>query len=101
MRPNIPEETGIQLDQGRASTDDFITRTYVLPLLSDPATRARLIEEHRINPVGKPGKAGKAGVGHSPVKILEDESYPSEDACEHAIFVKRVHDLLALYGYDA
>ena len=41
MRPNIPEETGIQLDQGRASTDDFITRTYVLPLLSDPETRAR------------------------------------------------------------
>lgn len=142
MRPNIPEETGIQLDQGRASTDDFITRTYVLPLLSDPETRARLIEEHRNNPVGKPGKAGKAGVGHSPdlitvidklrrapmtgkyvrictkpheeyrigitsgvrgepVKILEDESYPSEDACEHAIFVKRVHDLLSLYGYDA
>lgn len=138
MRPNIPEKTGIQLDQGHASTDDFITRTYVLPLLTDPETRARLIEEHRNNPVGKPGKAGRNAVGHSPdliavidklrrapmtgkyvrvcmkphaeyrigvtsgvrgkpVTILDD-AYPSEDACEHAIFVKRVDDLLALYG---
>ena len=59
MRPNIPEETGIQLDQGRASTDDFITRTYVLPLLSDPATRERLIEEHRNNPVGRPARQAR------------------------------------------
>lgn len=139
MRPNIPEQTGIQLNQGHASTDEFITRTYVLPLLTDPATRERLIEEHKNNPIGKPGKAGKAGVGHSPdlitvidklrrapmtgkyvrvctkphqeycigitsgirgepVEILKDEAYPSEEACEHAIFVKRVNDLLALYG---
>ena len=59
MRPNIPEETGIQLDQGRASTDDFITRTYVLPLLSDPETRARLIEEHRNNPGGQARQGGQ------------------------------------------
>ena len=139
MRPNIPEQTGIQLDQGRASTDDFITRTYVLPLLTDPATREQLIEEHRNNPIGRPGKAGTNAVGHSPdlitvidklrrapmtgkyvrvctkpheeyrigvtsgvrgepVEVLRDEAYPSEEACEHAIFVKRVNDLLALYG---
>ena len=67
MRPNIPEQTGIQLDQGRASTDEFITRTYVLPLLTDPATRAKLIEEHRNNPVGKPGKGGKAGSATAPI----------------------------------
>ena len=42
-----------------------------------------------------------SGVRGEPVKILEDETYPSEDACEHVIFVKRVHDLLALYGYSA
>ena len=35
------------------------------------------------------------GAGQDP-----GESYPSEDACEHAIFVKRVHDLLSLYGYS-
>ena len=39
-----------------------------------------------------------SGVRGQPVKILEDETYPSEEACEHAIFVRRVSDLLASYG---
>ena len=38
-----------------------------------------------------------SGVRGQPVKILE-ESYPSEEACEHAIFLRRVEDLLASYG---
>jgi hypothetical protein len=133
--------TGVQTNQGYTSTDDFITRTHVLPLLTDRTMRERLLAEHRENPIGLPGKAGKAGVQHSeelahvidklrrapmagkyvricvaahrdyrigvctgvrgkPVKILAD-SYPSEDACEHAIFVKRVHELLASYGHKA
>jgi len=131
--------TGVQTNQAHAATDDFITRTHVLPLLIDKATRERLIAEHRANPIGQPGHAGKAGVQHSddlarvldklrrapmagkyvricvephadyrigvcagvrgkPVKQLSG-SYPSEDACEHAIFVKRVRDLLAHYGH--
>ena len=131
--------TGVQTNQAYASTDDFITRTHILPLLTDEATRERLIAEHRDNPIGKPGKAGKAGIQHSedlqrvidklrrapmagnyvriciaphtdyrigvaagvrgkPVRIL-DGRYPSEDACEHAIFVRRVQDLLAHYGH--
>ena len=131
--------TGVQTNQGYLSTDDFITRTHVLPLLTNKASRAELIAEHRKNPIGQPGKAGKAGVQHSealahvidklrrapmagkyvrvcvtphtdyrigicsgvrgkPVKIL-DERHPSEDACEHAIFVKRVGDFLVSYGY--
>lgn len=130
--------TGVQSNRGHTATDDFITRTHVLPLLTDPASRSRLIAEHRENPIGKPGKAGRAGVQHSddlarvidklrrapmagkyvrvcvelhrdyrigiasgvrgrPLKMLPN-SYPSEDACEHAIFVKRVDDLLASYG---
>ena len=132
--------TGVQTNQAYVSTDDFITRTHILPLLTDPATRARLLAEHRDNPIGKPGKAGKAGVQHSdelqrvvdklrrapmagkyvricvdphkdyrigvasgvrgkPVEILQAR-YPSEDACEHAIFVRRVADLLAQYGSE-
>lgn len=132
--------TGVQINRGYTATDDFITRTHVLPLLTDPASRARLVAEHRDNPIGKPGKAGKAGIQHSddlarvidklrrapmagkyvrvcvelhhdyriaiasgvrgkPVKMLAG-SYPSEDACEHAIFVKRVDDLLAAYGHQ-
>jgi hypothetical protein len=38
-----------------------------------------------------------SGVRGKPVKMLE-EKYPSEDSCEHAIFVKRVADLMAQYG---
>ncbi|MBM4226229.1 MAG: inner-membrane translocator [Gammaproteobacteria bacterium] len=131
--------TGVQANRGHSATDDFITRTHILPLLVDPASRDRLIAEHRDNPIGKPGQAGRRGVQHSddlarvidklrrapmagkyvricvaphtdyrigiasgvrgkPVQILEHR-YPSEDACEHAIFVRRVRDLLATYGY--
>ena len=134
------EKTGVQLNQGHTSTDDFITRKYVLPLLKDEKTRNRLIEEHRACPVGKapalhkdqPGiehskelrtvldklrrqpMAGKyitickqafkdyrigvcSGVRGQPVKILE-ESFSSEEACEHAIFLKRIVELLEKYA---
>lgn len=135
------QPTGVQLNEGYADTDDFITRTFVLPLLTDKTTLEALIAEHRDNPIGRPGHAGKAGVQHSdelarvidkfrrapmtgkyvrivvkplqeykigivsgvrgkPVKVLSG-SYPSEDACEHAIFVKRIKDLLAHYGHKA
>ena len=134
------DKTGVQLNQGHTSTDDFITRKYVLPLLRDEKTRNRLIEEHRACPVGKapalhkgqPGiehskelrtvldklrrqpMAGKyitvckkdfkdyrigvcSGIRGQPVKILEG-SFSSEEACEHAIFLKRVVELLEKYG---
>ena len=136
----MARKTGIQENRGYTQTDDFITRTHILPLLTDKQKRKALIEEHRANPVGKPGKAGFAGVQHSddlarvldkfrrramagkyvrvcvkphkeyrigiasgvrgnPVKILA-KGYPSEDACEHAIFVKRMNDLLKEYGQN-
>ncbi len=129
--------TGVQTDQGRASTDDYITRTYVLPLLRDEETRNRLIAEHRANPVAGPPKNGQPPIDHSkdlitvldkfrrqpmegkyitvcrrlhedyrigicsgirgvPVEILED-SFSSEEASEHAIFLKRIADLLEAY----
>jgi branched-chain amino acid transport system permease protein len=135
----MASKTGVQLDQGKTATDDFITRTWILPLLTDPAKRQALIAEHRRNPVGMPGKGGKAAVQHSddlarvidkfrrapqagkyvrvcvvphkeyaigvlsgvrgkPVKILENKTYMSEDECEHAIFVRRIDDLLAAHG---
>jgi len=134
------EKTGVQLNQGHTSTDDFITRKYVLPLLKDEKTRNRLIEEHRACPVGKApalhkGEAGSehskdlrtvldklrrqpmagklltvckrpfedyrigiaSGVRGQPVEILE-ESFSSEEACEHAIFLKRIVALLEKYA---
>lgn len=134
----MPRKTGVQENRGYTQTDDFITRTYILPLLTDPEKRRAIIEEHENNPIGQPGKGGCAAVQHSedlarvldkfrrhdmngkyvrvcvkphedyrigitpgvrgkPVKILP-KAYPSEDACEHAIFLKRIDDLLDEYG---
>jgi hypothetical protein len=129
--------TGVQTNQGHTSTDDYITRTYVLPLLTDEACRNRLITEHRANPVAGPPKNGNppiehgkdlrtvldkfrrqpmegkyitvckclhqdyrigicSGVRGQPVKILEP-SFLSEEATEHAIFLRRIDDLLIKY----
>lgn len=134
----MARKTGVQENGAYTSTDDFITRTYVLPILLDKQRRQAIIKEHESNPVGKPGLAGNAGVGHSedlqrvvdkfrrapmkgkyvrvcikphtdyrigiasgvrgePVKILP-KSFPSEDACEHGVFLKRIKDILAEYG---
>ena len=135
------DKSGVQLNQGHTSTDDYITRTYVLPLLKDEKMRNKLIEEHRACPVGKAAQPHKGqpmvehskelqivldklrrqpmhikkyvtvckkdfedyrigivtGVRGEPVKILE-ESFSSEEAVEHAIFLKRVVDLLERYS---
>jgi hypothetical protein len=48
-----------------AETDEFITRTHVMPILWNDEVRERVIAEHRSNPIGKPGKAGVPGVQHS------------------------------------
>lgn len=133
------EPTGVQTNEGKMATDDFITRTYVLPLLRDEATRNRLIAEHRANPVGTPPRNGRPAIEHSedlirvldkfrrqpmagklvtvckkyfedyriavcsgvrgePLKFLEG-SFSSEEAAEHAIFLKRIAALLKQYGY--
>lgn len=134
----MDKPTGVQTNQGHASTDDYITRTYVLPLLFDEESRRRLIAEHKSNPVGTPSMNGRPAIEHSqdlqtvldklrrqpmagkyvtickrmhedyrigivsgvrgqPVEILE-ESFSSEEACEHAIFLKRIADLMAAYS---
>ena len=135
----ISEKTGVQLNQGHTSTDDFITRKYVLPLLQDEEIRNRLITEHKATPVGRAPHKGQPMVEHSkdlqtvldkfrrqpmegkyitieklqfkdyrigicsgvrgkPVQILED-SFSSEEACEHAIFLKRIVDFLEKYSW--
>jgi len=120
------------------ATDEFITITHVMPILWDPKRRNAIIAEHRDNPIGKPGKAGKPAVQHSddlarvldklrraplpgkevrveiepfkkyaigllpgvrgqPVTLLEDEFYATADECEHAIFLRRVENILKKY----
>lgn len=135
----MAKKTGVQENRGHSQTDDFITRTYVLPLLTDATKRRALIEEHRRSPIGSPAQGGRPAIQHSddlarvldkfrrqpmpgkyvrvckipyqdyrigivsgvrgqPVKI-GSKAYPSEDACEHGIFLKRVDDLLKAYGH--
>lgn len=132
----MTEPTGVQQDLGTKLTEDFITRTYVLPIVRDEAKRRRLIEEHAGNPVGIPGRAGKAAVCHSPelarvldmmrrqplegkylilcrrqfeeyciavwsgvrgepIRVLEDEVFSSDMDAEHAVFVRRLNELVA------
>lgn len=132
------KSTGVKTDQGRTSTDDYITRTYVLPILRDEQIRNGLIAEHKANPVAGPPKNGQPPIDHSkdlitvldkfrrqpmegkyitvckrlhedyrigicsgirgePVEILE-QSYSSEEASEHAIFLKRIANLLSKYA---
>jgi hypothetical protein len=134
----LDKPKGVIANEAYDETDDYITRTYVMPLLFDDETRRRLIAEHKATPVGRAPKDGKTFVEHSqdlitvldkmrrhpmagkyvsvcvrmfedyrigiasgvrgqPVEILEG-SYSSEDACEHAIFLKRIADLMAKYG---
>ena len=131
------DPSNVALNKGHKHTDDFITRKYVLPLLTNPEKLRQLIEEHRANPIGtapangKPvnqhsqelqtvldklrrqGMAGKyvtvcaklhedyriaicSGVRGKPLEFL-DETYSSEEAAEHAIFLKRINDLLNYY----
>lgn len=133
----VANESALQQGWALNATEDFITRTYVLPLLTDERSRERLVDEHRKNPIGVAGKGGKPGTGHStdlvrvldkfrrapqagkycrvctkpheewrigifsgirgePIKILP-EAFASEDDCEHAIFLKRIDDLLEAY----
>ena len=61
------DKTGVQLDLGHTSTDDFITEKYVLPLLRDEKIRNKLIEEHRACPSWKAAQPhkGQPMVEHS------------------------------------
>ena len=134
----LDKPKGVAANEGYEGTDDYITRTYVMPLLFDDESRRRLIAEHKANPIGTAPKNGKTFVEHSkdlrlvldkmrrhpmegkyvsvcmrmfedyrigiasgvrgePVDIL-DGSYSSEEACEHAIFLKRVADLMTKYA---
>ena len=127
--------TGVQTNESYSSTDEYITKTYVLPLLTDGNMREKLIAEHRACPVGTAPTGGRPAVEHSkelrtvldklrrqpmagkyitvckkpyeefqigicsgergaPLEMLEG-IFSSEEACEHAIFLKRIANLLS------
>ena len=45
----MARKTGVQENRGYTQTDDFITRTHILPLLTNKAKRQELINEHLHN----------------------------------------------------
>lgn len=61
----LEKQKGVIANEGYEKTDDYITRTYVMPLLFDDVTRRRLIAEHKANPVGTAPKNGKTFIEHS------------------------------------
>ena len=48
----LDKEKGVIANESHTETDDYITRTYVMPLLFDDESRRKLIAEHRNSPVG-------------------------------------------------
>ena len=49
----LDKTKGVKENLSHTETDDYITKTYVMPLLFDDESRRRLIAEHRNSPVGK------------------------------------------------
>jgi hypothetical protein len=89
----MPRTTGLQDNRGHTSTDDFITRTYILPILADPVRRKAIVAEHGANPIGKPGLAGKRGVGHSDdLKRVIDKFRRAPMTGKYVIVQTRAHE---------
>jgi hypothetical protein len=61
----LRNSTSMDQNASYHATDEFITTTHVMPVLWDDKRRNAIIEEHRNNPIGQPGKAGRAVVQHS------------------------------------
>lgn len=64
-RRHAAPATALSRDYGFTAVDDYDVRTYMLPVLRDPAGRARLIAEHRAHPRGAGTQPGTAPVIHS------------------------------------
>lgn len=54
-----PERTALQDDYSYRAVDDYNTRTYLLPVLSDPERRSALIAEHRARPIYTAAQPGE------------------------------------------
>ena len=61
----LDKTKGVKENLSHTETDDYITKTYVMPLLFDDESRRRLIAEHRNSPVGKAPTNGRVAVEHS------------------------------------
>jgi hypothetical protein len=78
--------TALARDYGFTAVDDYDTRTYILPYLVDPESRAKIIAEHRANPRGAAAQPGVKPPNHSDgLKRLIDKLRMTPQAGKHTI----------------
>ncbi|MSR13443.1 MAG: inner-membrane translocator [Gammaproteobacteria bacterium] len=78
--------TALARDYGFTAVDDYDNRMYILPHLRDPASRARIIAEHRTHPRGAAAQPGVKPPNHSPeLKHLIDKLRMTPQAGKHTI----------------
>mgnify|MGYP006293220757 FL=1 len=78
--------TALSRDHGFTALDDYDTRTYILPHLVDPESRARIIAEHRKHPRGAASQPGEKPPLHSEaLKRLIDKLRMVPQAGKHTI----------------
>lgn len=85
-RRHAGPRTALARDYGFTAVDDYDARTYILPHLTDPASRARIIAEHRAAPRGAATQPGLRPPNHSePLKRLIDKLRMTPQAGKHTI----------------
>lgn len=85
----IPK-TALRDDYAFKAVDDYDTRMYILPHLSDPEKLAALIEEHRDNPMYRGTKPGRgAEMNSEPLRRLLDRLRATPQAGKHTIVETR------------
>ena len=78
--------TALARDYGFTAVDDYDIRTYILPYLVDPESRAKIIAEHRANPRGAAAQPGVKPPNHSDgLKRLIDKLRMTPQAGKHTI----------------
>jgi hypothetical protein len=86
MAKRRSQPTALAADYGYAAVDDYDTRTYILPYLRDPVSRANIIAEHRAHPRGAATKPGVKPPNHSDgLKRLTDKLRTTPQAGKHTI----------------
>ena len=85
-RRKVGPSTALARDYGYTAVDDYDIRTYILPSLRDPESRARIIAEHGAHPRGAASQPGSVPPNHSPeLKRLVDRLRVVPQAGKHTI----------------
>ena len=61
--------TALRQDYAFKAVDDYNVRMYILPHLIDPESRARIVAEHKANPLYRPTRPGEPAPIYSQVLV--------------------------------